>query len=175
MSMLGDYRIGTVAPLKIRLIPDKNKPINYSEDRHVGFTIGNVEIYSDSTLIDDELEKNIAFQLIVFGSWNFTENFKMSDGKLLYYEHIFLPQKEDENEPLNNLGFEMMDSVSQIISEKYKYSTSLEKNLIKFKPSSEPEKFKVLIPLDYKGKFLRLWRFIVEPNNDYTTVGSENE
>ena len=38
-------------------------------------------------------------------------------------------------------------------------------------PSEEPGALEVVIPLDYKGKVLRLWRFRVRPNYDTLVAG----
>ena len=61
---------------------------------------------------------------------------------------------------------EQFDSLSNMISRHYIDLIRSDGKINKLIPDKQPEGVGALIPHDYKGKVLRLWRFTLKPNYD---------
>jgi hypothetical protein len=162
MAILGDLTIGTLAPLKLRLMMDPKETTEIDEKGNCQFTIGKIEIYCQDTLIEDEDEKNIAFKLIMSGKWKEIEDVIIVNGKVISIDYTYSPI----GSPTNNY-FSIIASLSSIISSSYDDSTISYGKIQKLLPEAEPYLFEVPIPENYKGKYLPLWRLSLKPNPDF--------
>jgi hypothetical protein len=64
----------------------------------------------------------------------------------------------------------MLGFLSELITSNYNFLTSPEGDILQLAPKQQPENLCILIPNDYKGTVLGLWRFHVMPNfEDLTT------
>ena len=162
MGELGDIVIGTTPPLAIRIIPDKDKPRRVNEHDIAEFVIGRIDLYCNGTLITDETEQQIAFLLIQFGDWIENSNLIFSDESkhdIEYIEFLYYPEQHNEQQ-----GFDIINSVSTIISRQYSQLTACNGQIKQLTPNIEPSKLGFVVPEDYRGKALPLWRFHVIPN-----------
>lgn len=160
MSRLGDVMVGTEYPLVLRIRAVEDRPRSISPEGKVEFHMGGFEIYSGDHLVDDELERAIAFYLISYGKWQ-------DDGPGAELDPDGLPTailyrfKPEETHP--GQGFEIIGSLSSLFSAFYN-SVTLEQsrvsNLIHY---DDPSRLAPIIPPNYKGKALRLWQFVQEP------------
>lgn len=166
MSMLGDLHIGTAPPLVIELVADKTKNATIDENYHANFIIGDVKIYSRDKEVQDKMEKNIAFYLMRFGSWDCGEPEAILD------EHHNLdsvrftfnpPSLENATEQ----GFDIIGQLSSMITSAFNEQTIYEQQVTAIDTKVEPDMFSVKIPENYKGKNLPLWRFNIQPNPDF--------
>jgi len=166
MSILNDSMLGTKVSLKLKLMANLQKTSNLDAKGECEFTIGNVKLYSNETLISEKLESDIAFQLVLYlsqsGKWKESENVIIEDKKVSAIEYLYEPHGD-----VNDQGFEIIGNLSSIISSKYDSSTTSEGEVIKISPDCDPRDFEVFIPNDYIGEFLPLWRFILQPNDEY--------
>ena len=158
MGTLGDYSVGTNFPLSMVMIADRTKPRTVGADGSGGFTIGKVELYCAGRLIEDPLERRIATHLIFFGKWNYETEAKIVANQIDAVEHRWTPDEDHEQ------GFEFVDSISGMFSTLYKFATQGEDKIENLQLDAGPE-WGLLIPEDYKGKALPLWRFILEPSS----------
>lgn len=164
MFALGDVSIGTTPPLSIRLHADKNQPHSISENNLADFTIGKTELLCNNRLITDANEQRIAFALIQFGEWEeSTAVVTVSDVKkdIDYIEFSYTPVQDDKLQ-----GFSIVGTSSTIISRQYGCFTAPNGDVERLSPDIEPGLLGFIIPQDYKGIALPLWRFRVEPNSD---------
>lgn len=162
MATLGDINIGTKPPLILKVLTDSSKPRTVQENGQVGFTIGGIELYSAETRIDDEYERNLAFYFMLYGDWPASEpEARIEDGQLISLDFVAAPIESTPGQ-----GFEFIGDLSGMISRRYNDLTTSEGHIDRLSPSNEPSSLGILIPPDYKGKFLPLWRFHLKPNDD---------
>ena len=160
MSILGDYMVGTKTPLGIKLFTDRNKPRFVSDDGKVHFTIGKVELHCGDTRIDDSYEKELAFYLMLFGKWPFKGPiYNLEANKPVAIEYRCQPHKTTPKQ-----GFEIVGDLSGMFSSYYNMITAPDSDVERISPKQAPTSMGIIIPRDYKGKYLPLWRFRIEPN-----------
>ena len=160
MGLLGDCMVSTVPPLSLRFTADPTKPRTIHEDGHGACTIGRADLCANGQVIEDALEKKLAWFFMLYGQWTEIEQpANVKDGKLEYFEITANPPEPPEGQPFSSLGF-----LSQMISRQYVDITSEGSDVKSLTPHREPENLGVLIPKDYKGEVLKLWRFQMLPN-----------
>ncbi len=160
MGLLGDCMVSTVPPLSLRFVADPTKPRSLDKDGHGSFTIGGVEIHANGQLVDDPLEKKLAWFFMLYGQWTEIEHpAEIRDGKLEYFEITMNPPEPPVEQPFSTLGF-----LSQMISRQYIDLTSDCGHVKLLTPDRDPNRLGVLIPTDFKGEVLKLWRFHMLPN-----------
>lgn len=156
MSILGDIMIGTTPPLAIKLYASQQDQAKKGNNSF-GFTIEKVELSCNNQLITNDNESKIAFKLILFGDWE--EEFIPSinkDNKIEYIKFQFNPIEKNQEQDFNIIG-----TLSSIISRQYMQYTSPNGLVERFSPNINPKQLGLIIPNDYKGDVLKLWRFIV--------------
>jgi len=162
MSILGDVTIGTTPPLMFRLLTDPEKPRHVGKNSKATFTIGHVELYSAGQLIIEKEEKNIAFYLMLYGDWPTNQpKAHIEDGELIAIEYLAEPIEE-----MSGQEFEIIGSMSGMISRHYNELTAPSGQIERFAPKVEPGMLGIAIPANYKGSQLPLWRFIQQPAKD---------
>ncbi len=150
MSLLGDYMLATIPPLELKL--------HFKEDTMspnlVNGVVDKVELYANKNLIKNELEREIAFNLILFGNWQ--------DELLVEYDvnSRCIVSVSKPIEPSSNNQISIIGSLSSIISKKFKYYTNYEKGTIPVFSDVESRNLFINVnPDNYKGDVLQLWRF----------------
>lgn len=160
MVHIGDYAIGTTPPLSIRIYPDKKHSHGISNNT-AEFTIGSVELLCNNTPITNENEKRIAFALMLYGNWkedNIIFPSPNSYDKIEYIEFSYYPIEYDKQQ-----GFCIVDSLSTIISRQYGQLTAPDGKVVRISPDIAPGMLGFIVPEDYKGHSLPLWRFQIKP------------
>lgn len=163
MSLLGDRTIATEPDLSIELIADQTKVASINKDGQTNFIIGGVELYSSGRLIKEGIEKNIAFYLMRFGSWNEHEPEAIYDGDA--FKGVRFTSSPEF--PSEEQTFSMIGELSSMISAAYSEQTVYEQSVVALDTKLEPSVFSVEIPDGYKGNDLPLWQFIMQPNPDF--------
>lgn len=159
-DILGDCEIGTIPSLTLKLLSDSTKPRTLDASGHARFTIGQVELYCGDQLIEDDLEKQIAWFLMNYGSWPCQESpAEVADGELISIG--FRAKPEERSNP--DQHFEFIGSLSQMMSRQFNDITAPQGSVRLLSPKHEPDTLGVVIPPDYRGKALPLWRFELEP------------
>lgn len=166
MATLGDLMIGTLPPLVLRMIADPNGPRTVGKNGQGLFRIGNVELYSVDTKIDDPTERNIAFYIMLYGEWPVDEpQALVRDNRLLAVDFRAAPTDTTPGQ-----GFEFVGSLSGMISHRYNDLTATEDGVERLSPAVQPGSLGILLNRDYKGRFLPLWRLSVQP--DYAATAA---
>jgi hypothetical protein len=158
MAALGDYNIGTRFPLSLVMHADKTKPRAIGSDGSAMFTISSVELLCAGGSITDPREREIAMFLMFYGKWNYEVVPTLIGEDIEAVEHRWFPETDSEQ------GFEIVDSLSGMFSSFYRFATQEDEKIANLRVDITPGSWGTLIPGDYKGKALPLWRFILEPN-----------
>ena len=160
MAILGDGIIGTIPPLALRLDADATKSRKVNDEGKVGFTIGKAALYSGGIEITEPDEIRLAWMFMLHGKWTDYKNTATIENKLLEaIEFSVTPEIYTQNQ-----GFEFIGSMSQIITNQYLEVTSAGKDIKALAPTNAPNEFGAIIPHDYEGKALHLWRFTQQLN-----------
>lgn len=166
MVYLGDISIGTVYPLSIDFIKDREKEASVSDSGEAHFIIGDIKLYAAEKEITNEAEKNIAFYLMQFGNWDESgPDAIMHDDEFegVRFTRTPLPQEG----PAEHQGFRIIGTKSSMISAAYREHTVQDEAVVSLDTSTEPEIFALNIPADYKSDELPLWRFSMKPNPEF--------
>lgn len=164
MEMFGDYMIGTTPPLTFHLVTDPEKPRKIAENGQVNFTIGKVELYCGQKRIEDKKEIQIAFYMMMYGKWPTKEPRPIiKNGELIAVEYVCEPE-----EKVDGQGFDIIGSLSGMISHRYDELTAPEGKVSRLSPSLEPGILGIDIEEEYVGEHLPLWRFIQKPRFEST-------
>ncbi len=159
MGLLGDKAIGTVFPLKMRFVADADKPRTVGPDGVVIFTISDIKLFSKDNEITDEVERNIALYLTLYGKWEPVgpAAAKIVDGEFQYAEETFMPLDDDGQ------GFEIIGWLSSMYSAFYRQATASEGRIGQIRLEAVPGQLGQLVPEGYHGESLPLWIFILTP------------
>lgn len=101
--------------------------------------------------------------MLFHGRWDAPEGPEavMDGHSLLGIELNFRPE-----EPTTDQPFEMVGSVSSIISRRFDDLTTQNGKVVRLKPTVTPDALGLRIPEDYSGDALKLWQFSILPNDD---------
>lgn len=163
MQMLGDALIGTTPPLTFRLIADPEKNRRVDEAGHAGFTIGAVEILAGGRVLTNDLERRIAWFLMLSGDWQTAEMpAEIVDGELISTAIELRPEEYSNH----GQDFEFIGTLSKMLSRQYDSMTRDESGVALLTPKAHPHDLGVLIPEGFKGENLHLWRFVLKPEEE---------
>lgn len=161
MKLLGDCMLGTVPPLTLRLLSDPAKPRAVGPDGKAEFTIGNVELLAAGQVINDRLEKEIAWFLMNHGDWPGSPTpVEVVGGQLVSLGFEVEPEQRAEPDQ----GFEVIGFMSQMVSRQYNEMTAAHGRVDLLIPKRDPGDLGVIIPPGFKGETLRLWRLYLTPS-----------
>jgi len=173
MNRLGDLLVGTRAPLRFRVNADRSKPRTIEANGQAGFTIGSCELLSEDRHITDPVELRIAWFLLLYGDWVIRDSTLIAEGdQLVAIEHHVGPS--EERAEVEDQDFEFIGALSSMISRAHNSSTGDGGQVDRIRADFEPGAVGALIPEDYEGKALPLWRFIIEPTHEKPGPVSES-
>lgn len=160
MVLLGDRLIGLVPPLRVRICADTAAPRAVSRSGEVKFRIGSIELYTGEGRISDPTERNLVWYFALYGGWSCNEpTAEIVDNELVSIEYTIEPEEQVPGQ-----GFDILGSLSSMISLHYLELTSSREQIRLLSPSCEPQSLGVRIPKGFKGDELRLWQFSMCPN-----------
>jgi hypothetical protein len=161
LALVGDASIATRFPLVLRLVADRSKPRTLSEAGEVQFTIGETRLYCAGEEITDQKEKEIAFMLMLAGRWEEAAPTAELEGNLLSAVAFECHPQEDHKQ-----GFEFIGSLSEIFSSLFTWRTLEGGRVSNLVIDLIPAQMADLIPKNYKGQALPLWRFTLKPSRN---------
>jgi hypothetical protein len=167
MSIIGDSYIGTVPPLAMKIIADPTKPQVIGSDGSIKFITRTWEFYCGGTKIEDVNESGLAWILMSFGNWRDSDPIVVENGNQV----ISIEYKYEPEETTPNQGFEIVGTLSGMLSRYFKSSTAPD-GPIEHLEAEDPPPFLGFDSLsDYRGRNLRLWRFyFTASHKDVSTV-----
>ncbi|MBI4198107.1 MAG: hypothetical protein HY533_03245 [Chloroflexi bacterium] len=159
MSSIGDHFIGSEFPISLRLIADKTKQRQITDDGIATFTIGAVEICCNDRILTATREKNLTFIFLLYGDWQpDNPSVQIVDSQVEYVE--FRSQPEEDHQQ----GFEFVGSLSSMFSRYYLGTTQPGEQIERLKLPVRPGSWGNLIPSSYRSSSLPLWRMTVVPS-----------
>jgi hypothetical protein len=167
MLMLGDMMIGTAPDLELRLFADPDEASPIDNKGNAQFIARAVKIYCAGKEVKNELEKRIAFYLMRFGDWVESRSEPViSDGRLMGITFAYSPA--DQKEP----NFAIVGQLSAMVSKGFRELTVKDGDVVALTLGIDPSAFSILIPEDYKGDDLPLWRFKIGANPNFKRMES---
>jgi hypothetical protein len=158
MLALGDLMVGTEPPLAIKLTADRAKPRSVTKDGTAHMTIGAVHLYCGGREITDKVEENLAFYFMMYGDWAY-DSWTELDGDQV--DALVFECKPAE--PVPGQNFSLLGSLSSMFSSYYNSATLQDDRVKRLRAQFSPSRLGTLIPPDYEGKALPLWRIQVKP------------
>lgn len=168
MSILGDCMIGVVPPLSLRFYTDPKKSRTVESDGLFSCTIERVALVIEEKEITDPVEQSLAKFFMFYGNWGCIErpaNIQMDTVLWLEIQanRSIEEESEEPEQEFFNIGW-----LSHMISRQYNELTTKDGKVHNLTPQKQPHDLGVIIPKDYKGEVLRIWRFYLRPNyNDF--------
>lgn len=163
MSLLGDCMIGVIPPLAIRFYTDPENPCRVNSDGPSSyFTIARTAICVDGQEIKDEFERRLAIFLLLYGTWSeVSKPVEVIDNKLIWFDiRVEPPITEKESAQ----KFRLIGFLSEMISNHFQQLTAKDGKIQRLNPQKQPGELGILIPVDYSGKILHIWRIHQRPN-----------
>jgi hypothetical protein len=156
MGLLDDCMIATTPPLGLRLYTDPDHPRTVEADGTITCWFKKVTLYCGEQEIEGPFEKHLAWFFINYGNWvEDKAPAVIEKGQLISFEIPFIPEERaNPDQPFETMGF-----LSQMISRQYNELTAPGGHIDFLSPERQPNQLGILIPLDYKGISLPLWRF----------------
>lgn len=170
MALIGDCMIGTTPNLELHLQtnPEEAHPID--ESGNARFITRKIKIYCAEKEVSDDQEKRIAFYLMRFGNWEESETEAIIlDNKLHGVKFIFSPETHQDQD------FAIIGNLSTMVSNGFRDLTVKDGEVVALTLGIDPSAFSVLIPEDYSGEGLPLWRFIIQSNSNHQSNESNSE
>jgi hypothetical protein len=159
LGRLGDRSIGTRFPLKLHLVMDQEKCSPIGPDGLTQLTIGKAQIFCADREVKDPLEQKLAWMFMQYGDWEEQEAEPIVDGdRVLEIRHRWEPEANQ------NIGFELVGTLSRIFAKYFAQHTIDDKEVVQFHAPTRPDWFTPLIHVEHKSDALPLWRFTLEPN-----------
>jgi hypothetical protein len=159
MGSLGDRTPATEWPLSLKLVSDPSKSRAVTGDEFP-FTVGAVEVAVAGKQITNADEQNIVLRLLLNSNWTETTEVEIVDGEAVAVRYDFAPEEAPDKQPLA-----MHAPLSSMFCTMFNRSTIDEDGEITdLRLDVNPSALARLIPDDYEGEVLRIWRFRLQPS-----------
>lgn len=169
MLMLGDMLIGTIPDLELCLLANPEEACRIDEEGNAEFVTRAIKIFCAGKEVTHELERRIAFYLMRFGDWVERESEPIiSDGRLMGIRFSYSPENQEEP------NFALVGRLSSMVSKGFRELTVKDGDVVALTLGIDPSEFSVLIPEDYKGESLPLWRFKIGANQNFKGLESDS-
>jgi hypothetical protein len=159
MGSVGDRTPATEWPLSLKFLSDPTKPRAVEGDVFP-FTVGAVEVSVAGKQITDANEQNIVLRLALNSNWAETTDVEIVGGEAVAVRFDFAPEV-----PPDEQSFAMHAPLSSMFSSMFNRATIDEHGEITdLRLDVDPSALARLIPDDYEGEVLRVWRFHIQPS-----------
>jgi hypothetical protein len=156
MGVLGDRTIATEWPIGFTVFTDPSQPRTVDESGDVSFTVAAAEYSVAGRTVTDPSEQKIVHRLMLHGGWPEKAEAKVLDGEPVSVSFTFSPAEP----PPPPQSFAMHSPLSSIFSNIFMEATAGEQGEItQLRLDADPGALAGLIPDDYEGETLKIWRF----------------
>jgi hypothetical protein len=160
MGSLGDQIPATEWPIGLTFFTDPGKPRRVKDGGLVDLTIGHAEYTVAGRVVTSRNEQRILYRLILYGGWHEEAPVQIVEDQVLSFSFLFSP---DEPPPAPQ-RFAMHAPLSSIYSTMFNHATMDERGEVtELRIDIDPGALADLIPDDYRGDVLQIWRFQVFP------------
>lgn len=167
LSKLGDVMLGTRAPLELVVTCDPAGAELVDADSVAKISISAVQVYCSGHEVTDPVEQQVAWIFMLYGNWNASMRTVMHGKRLEEIRWLWGPE-ECANE---DLGFEVIGSVSELFAQYYTDQTIEDRKVVQFNARPQGESFESLMMRKYESKRLPIWHFPIQPNFDEPAPG----
>lgn len=156
----GDRMIGVIPPLVCRIHANPDYPSTINEHGLANFIIAGLSFYSEEREILNDLERQVAFYLVLHSRWGVHAPVATMDGDRVDFIDLVAqpPERNDEHE------FEIIGSTAGMVSRYFEWLTTADAGIVRLTPQLTPDEMAPTFDDSYKGEFLRMWLFHVQPN-----------
>lgn len=160
-EILGDVMVATTPPLTFRVYADAALPRVLHPDGHVEFTTKRVELLCAGRRLLREVERKLCLYFMLHGAWSASDSWELvlEDGAVSAIDLHFAHE-----EAVGGQDFQFLGPISAMISRHYDALTIRNGDVIRLRADAETDKLGIVIPPDYRGQALPLWRFRLQPN-----------
>ncbi|MGH3977351.1 MAG: hypothetical protein ACRDS9_29175 [Pseudonocardiaceae bacterium] len=159
MGRIGDRTPGTEWPIGLVFYSDPAKPRHVNADGDAHFTVARAEYVVAGRLVTAPAEKLIVQRLMFYGGWPEKASAEIIDDEVISTSFLFSPE-----EPPSDQQFALHRPLSSIYSAMFNEATMDEAGEITaLRVDIDPGALAALIPDDYEGEALRVWRFHLQP------------
>lgn len=159
LALLGDFHIGVEAPLEMTFLPDSDKPNHFDGKGSVEFTVGSVTFSAGGKLLHDERSKRLALFLMSYGGWHAEYESFIEDDQLAWSKWTANPPEANTSQ-----DFEVVGSLASMYARLFESETRNDLGPVSLDLPTEPGMLPALIPHDFQGGDLALWRLVLEPS-----------
>lgn len=162
MYSLGDKSLGTEYPLQFRLVAEPTASREVPEDGSVDFTVGDVQLLVDGQVIGTDSEKQIAWNLMLYGGWEDDTVVADVDDDRLLRSVTFELRPAQEN---RDKSFALHQPMSSMFSSYFNQRTLRDDGTVRSLDTRyDPGQMRNLVKEPYDGEVLKLWRFTIQGN-----------
>lgn len=160
MNIFGDYLLATIPPLSIKF---ETETIERKNQNEMVVEIRSAYFLANGKRITDKTEKKIASFLLFYGRWNCIEQpAEMENGLMKSFEMQSFPNEEVVNP---DYDFQMLGNLSEMLTNQYNLMTTDNGKVKTIDSNKQPINIPEMIPSEFKGDILKLWRFTIKPKD----------
>lgn len=150
---------GTEWPIGLVFYSDPAKPRHVNADGDAHFTVARAEYVVGGRVVTAPAEQLIVQRLMFYGGWSEEASAEIVDGEVISTSFLFSPE-----DPPPNQQFALHRPLSSIYSAMFNEATiDKEGEITELRVDIDPSALAALIPDDYEGETLRIWRFHLQP------------
>jgi hypothetical protein len=160
MRVVGDVSLATIYPLMLRLVVDSERVAGTDSESTHHMVIRDVHIFAAGKEIQDKIEKNMAFYLMLNGRWS-EEDPKaiMEDGQVSAIEFVCNPEEQD-----SELNFAIVASASTLASVQFNSLTTTDGEVSRLHVRRISQHPFPKADSQYANSVLPIWRLIMQPS-----------
>lgn len=163
MGTLGDRHPGTEWPIGLTLYNDPTTDRRIDPEGNATFNVARAVYSVAGREITDTQEQSLTFRLMLYGGWTEEHSADVRDGELILTSFMFAP----EPSPPEDQEFALHSPLSSIYSAMFNAATlGDDGEITALRVDVDPSALGDLIPDDYEGETLRVWRFNLQAASD---------
>jgi hypothetical protein len=166
MALIGDRTLGSEWPIGLTLHADRRAGSTIAADGTFPFTVGAAQYTVAGRVIREPSEQQIVNRLMRYGGWVETTDLDVVDNEVRSISFIYSPEGDPPPQ-----GFAMYRPLSTVFSRMFAAATTnTDGDVDALRMNFDPGAFGAMVPDDYEGVDLGLWRFTIMPKEAAPTL-----
>lgn len=166
MSVLGDFLVGVVPPIQLDLVAAPGGHLSGRGEAQI--TIDGVVLRVGGHEMVEPHEKEAAWFLLVNGDWGGDQLADLDEKVVRGISFVTEPE-----EPIPDQEFQMVGRLSSMYTRWFISATSDETSVTALQAVVDPGALRSIIPQDFTSERLRMWRFILQPQDIADLLSAE--